>query len=122
VVLLFALGGSAFAGMPMHSNEMSCPMGGAMSGDMDCCKTALMHSQTLQVTSARLCCALNCSQDGTLPSNAASVSPPMQIPLPAFLVSPQPVTPSVFLLKPSDNTHGPPASDPVYIRNLSLLI
>ncbi|MEP6742654.1 MAG: hypothetical protein ABJB61_09160, partial [bacterium] len=67
LVLLLVLGGGAF-GMPMHSNEQSCPMGGPM-GDMDCCKAALMKNQTPQVTTARLCCALNCSQDGMTPSN-----------------------------------------------------
>ena len=34
LVLLLMLAGSAFAGIPLHSNEQSCPMGGAM-GDME---------------------------------------------------------------------------------------
>ncbi|HKP46815.1 MAG TPA: hypothetical protein VJT50_09460 [Pyrinomonadaceae bacterium] len=122
LALLLLLASSAFAGMPMHSNEQSCPMGSAM-GDMDCCKAALMQNQTPQVTTARLCCALNCSQDGTIPSNATRVSPPLQIPVAAYPVSIQPVVPSMFLVTRAANSHGPPtASHPAYIRNLSLLI
>ncbi len=122
LMLLLVLGGSALAGAPMHASEQSCPIGGAM-GDMDCCKAALMKNQTPQVTSARLCCALNCSQDGTTPSQGTRVSPPLQITLAAYPVNIQPILPSISPLRHAANSHGPPTdSQPAYIRNLSLLI
>ncbi len=69
LVLLLMLGGSAFAGIPLHSGERGCNM--TMEG-MDCCKAALMQSETPEVAAARLCCALNCSQPGaTMPSSTA---------------------------------------------------
>ena len=122
LMLLLALAGSVFAGMPLHSNEQSCPMGGEM-GDMDCCKVALMQNQTPQVATARLCCELNCSQDGTLPSNGLRISPPLQIALSAYPVTVQSILPSVSLLRHAANSHGPPTeSQPAYIRHLALLI
>ena len=122
LVLLLVFGGSALAGMPMHSDEQSCPIGGAM-GDMDCCKAALMKNQTPQVTSARLCCALNCSQDGTTPSQGMRVSPALQIALAAYPVNIQPILPAISPLRHAANSHGPPTdSQPAYIRHLALLI
>jgi len=55
LVILLVVAGSAVAGAPLHSNEQSCSMGGAM-GEMDCCKAALSHNNTPQVAGARLCC------------------------------------------------------------------
>ena len=77
LVLLLIVAGGAFAGTPLHSSEQSCSMGGAM-GEMDCCKAALSHNNTPQVASARLCCSLNCSQNGTTPSNGVRIQPRMQ--------------------------------------------
>ncbi len=77
LVLLLIVAGGAFAGTPLHSNEQSCSMGGAM-GEMDCCKAALSRRQTPQATAARLCCSLNCSQNGTTPSNGVRTSPQVQ--------------------------------------------
>lgn len=122
LVLLLMLGGSAVAGMPMHSSEQMCPMGGAM-GAMDCCKAALMKAQTAESASARLCCAVNCSKDGTSPTSSIRVS--LKLQLSSFQYPPvAPVTlPSIFALERIDRLHGPPAdSHPAYIRNLSLLI
>ncbi len=45
LVILLVVAGSAVAGAPLHSNEQSCSMGGAM-GEMDCCKAALSRSNT----------------------------------------------------------------------------
>jgi len=121
LVLLLIVAGGAFAGTPLHSSEQSCLMGGAM-GDMDCCKAALMKAQTAESVSARLCCALNCSKDGTSPSNSVRPSPQLQRAVSAYPVDAQQLLAIVY--SPSVNrSHGPPLySNPAYIRHLSLLI
>src|SRR5437867_3995053 len=121
LVLLLMVAGGAFAGTPLHSNEQSCSMGGAM-GEMDCCKAALMKAQTAESASARLCCALNCSRDGTTPSNSVRPSPQLQRSVSAYPVDAQPLLATVFFSR-FDRSHGPPLySNPAYIRHLSLLI
>src|SRR6266568_4631913 len=123
LILLLVLGGSALAGMPMHSNEQSCSMGGAM-GAMDCCKAALSRKNKPQVTVARLCCSLNCSQNGTTPSNSGRISPQSQAAPAATHPASTPTLPaSVLLTSHIRYSHGPPSdSNPAYIRNLALLI
>jgi len=118
------VGGSAVGGvpMPMHSGEQSCPMGGEM-GDMDCCKMELMAAQTVESTSARLCCALNCSKEGTSPSNSVRISPQLQLSIVPYPSAAQASLASLLLRGGIDSLHGPPVdSHPAYIRNLSLLI
>src|SRR5437899_12369688 len=88
LVLLMIVAGGAFAGTPLHSSEQSCSMGGAI-GEMDCCKAALMKAQTSESASAQLCCALNCSKEGTSPSNSVRPSPQLQLPFSAYLGSAQ---------------------------------
>ncbi len=122
LVILLVVAGSVVAGAPLHSNEQSCSMGGAM-GEMDCCKAALSHNNTPQVAGARLCCSLNCSQNGTTPSNGVRVQPKLQPTLSAHLTGAQAILPSVFLLRHSSQSHSPPTdSHPAYIRHLALLI
>src|SRR5437588_1805597 len=122
LVLLLIVAGGAFAGAPLHSNEHSCSMGGAMGG-MDCCKAALSHIHTPQVATARLCCSLNCSQNGTTPSNGVRVQSKMQPSLSVHLAGSQPIPPPVFLLRYNSHSHSPPLdSHPAYIRYLALLI
>src|SRR5713226_5765675 len=119
LVILLVVAGSAVAGAPLHSNEQSCSMGGAM-GEMDCCKAALSRSNTPQVANARLCCSLNCSQNGTTPSNGVRVQPKMQSSLSAHLAGAQAILP-LPLLRHSSHSHGPPTdSHPAYIRHLAL--
>ena len=121
LVLLMIVAGGAFAGMPLHSSEQSCPMGAAM-GEMDCCKAALMKAQTAESASARLCCALNCTKDGTSPDNSVRPSPQLQRSVSAYPVGTQPLLATVLSSR-VDRSHGPPAdSHPAYIRHLSLLI
>src|SRR5258707_13091228 len=75
LVLVLAIVGSAFAGIPLHSNERECTMP-EMSG-MDCCKKAAqVDGLTPEVSTARLCCALNCSQSGTTSSTASRLPRP----------------------------------------------
>jgi hypothetical protein len=121
LMLLLVLGGSALAGVPAHSSEQLCPMGGAM-GEMDCCKAALLKAQTAETVSARLCCAINCSKEGTSPTSGVQLSPKLRL----AIVQYPPVAaalPSIFKLARIDRLHGPPVdSNPAYIRHLSLLI
>src|ERR1043166_9440824 len=64
LVVLLILAGGAVSGVPLHSNEQECSMPG-MAG-MDCCKKAAQaESLAPEVVTARLCCALICSQSGT---------------------------------------------------------
>jgi len=122
LVILLVVAGSAIAGAPLHSNEQSCSMGGAM-GEMDCCKAALSHNNTPQVASARLCCSLNCSQNGTTPSNGIRLQPKMQPSLSAYLIGSLAILPPVSFLRHSNHSHSPPTdSHPAYIRHLALLI
>jgi len=122
LALLVVLAGSAFAGVPMHSGESECSMGAAMAG-MDCCKAALMGRQNPEVTAARLCCATNCSHDGSTPPSSLRVSPQSQPAVSDY----QPGTPalpaSLLLTARINRSHGPPTdSYPAYIRHLALLI
>jgi|SRR2546425_8008027 len=119
LVLVVTLGGSVLAGLPLHSNDTEC----TMSGMMDCCKAALSRSNTPQVASARLCCSLNCSPNGTTPSNGVRVQPKMQPSLSAHLAGSQVILPPVLFLRHSNHSHSPPTnSHPAYIRYLALLI
>jgi len=121
LVLLLIVAGGAFAGTPLHSVEQSCSMGGAM-GEMDCCKAALMKAQTAESASARLCCALNCSKDGTAPANSVRPSPQLQRSVSVYPLGAQ-VLLATVLFSRVDRSHGPPRySNPAYIRHLSLLI
>ena len=122
LVLLLIVAGGAFAGTPLHSSEQSCSIGGAM-GEMDCCKAALIKAQPPESVSARLCCAVNCSKEGTSPTNGVRFSPQLQLSVSAYPVRAQSLLPTIPLLGNIDRLHGPPTdSNPAYIRHLSLLI
>jgi len=119
LVLVVTLGGSVLAGIPLHSNDNEC----TMSGVMDCCRAALNRSNTPQVASARLCCSLNCSQNGTTPANGLRVQPKMQPSLSAHPSGAQAILPSMPVLRLSSHSHGPTTdSNPAYVRHLALLI
>jgi|SRR6266850_7039814 len=122
LALLLVLAGSAFAGVPMHSGESECSMGAAMAG-MDCCKAALMGAEAPEVTAARLCCATNCSHDGSTPPSSSRVSPQSR-PAVSDYQQGAPALPIYLLLTARINrSHGPPTdSHPAYIRHLALLI
>src|SRR6266403_3539140 len=123
LVLVLVIGGSVFAGIPLHPNEQECSMPD-MAG-MDCCeKAAQSESLTPEVSTARLCCALNCSQSGTTGSTGS------QLPRPsgsqAIAIHPasvQPIVGSPHLSLRSSWADSPPLySNPAYIRHLALLI
>ncbi|CAN5797233.1 hypothetical protein BH20ACI3_BH20ACI3_06380 [soil metagenome] len=120
LILILTLGASVSAGMPLHANEEKCAHG--MSG-MDCCKTAQGYGDKTEVASARVCCAVNCTQSGaTGPSGVhlRRTLTALAAVHPAVIQPPMP-TPIQFLV--SRWAHSPPlSSNPAYIRNLALLI
>jgi hypothetical protein len=118
--LLLVLAGSASAGIPLRFGESGCNMPEMM--DMDCCKAALLQSQTSEVANAKLCCALNCAQNGTTsPPSGVRVTPPATARLLDYPAIPQPKLNAAFFRR-IDSSHGPPSSSPTYLRNLALLI
>ena len=122
LLLLLMLASSGFAGVPLRSGESECSMGRAMDG-MDCCKAALMGGETPEATAARLCCAINCSHEGSTPPAGLRVSPQSQ-PAVSDYQPGTPALPAPLLLTARINrSHGPPTdSHPAYIRHLALLI
>lgn len=119
-LLILTVASSVAAGMPLHSNEQACSMG----DDMDCCKKALLAAQTPEVTAARLCCAVNCSTEGTSnPTNTSTVLSQSQLILSAHPAAAPALLNSHFALRFVAASHRPPAySEPAYIRHLALLI
>jgi hypothetical protein len=122
LVLLLVLAGSAFAGVPLHSGESECSMGQAMEG-MDCCKAALMGGASAETDAARLCCAIDCSHEGSTPPSGVRVSPQSRPAVSDYqLVMPSLPDP-ILLTARLNRSHGPPTdSHPAYIRHLALLI
>lgn len=114
--LLLVFAGSAFAGVPLEFGNDEC----SMHPGMDCCKVARAQTPTPEVADAKLCCALNCAQNGMMSQpNVRRVTPP------AVRASLHPaLTPPAldFLVHRIDRLHGPPQSEPAYLRNLALLI
>jgi hypothetical protein len=120
LILLLVLVGGVFAGVPLHFGESEC---GMKMMDMDCCKAALLQIETPEVADAKLCCALNCAQNGTTsPTNAVRVTPPSPMRASSHPAIAQPLPNSSFLFHHIDQLHGPPNSGPTYLRNLTLLI
>src|SRR5437667_11820091 len=80
LVLLLVIAGGALAGVPLHSGESECSMGGMMA--MDRCKAALLQKEMPEVANAKLCRALNCPQNRTtsFPGHVRN-SPPSQLAL-----------------------------------------
>ena len=115
--LVLLLAGSAFAGVPMNFGD-----GGCMHG-MDCCKAALSQQVTPDVADAKLCCALECAQNGTTsPGKAGRVTSHAPVPASTHPVLIRPLANQSLVFHHIDRLHGPPASGPVYLRNLALLI
>jgi hypothetical protein len=118
--LLLVLVGAAFAGVPLHSGESEC---GMSMVDMDCCKAALLQQQTPEVADAKLCCALNCAQNGTTsPPGSVRITPPTPARMSSSPLIAQALPNPSFRFQSIDRFHGPPVSAPSYLRNLALLI
>ena len=92
-------------------------------GGMDCCKAALMQGQTPQASVARLCCALNCSKEGTAPTSGLKLSPQLQLSISTYPAIPHSPLTAPALVRRFGPSHGPPTEfNPAYILNLALLI
>src|SRR5437868_8517145 len=116
--LVLLLAGSAFAGVPINFGNGECSMHG-----MDCCKAALSQQGTPDVADAKLCCALECAQNGTTsPGKAARLTSRAPVSASMHPVLIRPVACQSLVFHHIDRLHGPPASGPVYLRNLALLI
>src|SRR3989442_943146 len=123
LALVLVIGGSVFAGLPLHSNEEECSLPGMAS--MDCCKKAAQaEGLKPEISTARLCCALNCSQSGTTGSRGSQLPRPSTSQVIAIHpASGQPVVGPPHLSLCSSWAHSPPSySNPAYIRHLALLI
>src|SRR6266403_230775 len=122
LILVLVVCGSVFAGIPLHSNEQECSIPD-MAG-MDCCKKATQaETLTPEVSTARLCCALNCSQSGTTGSTGSQLPRPSSQ---AIAIHPSAAQPLAAMLPLSIHSSWadspPPYSNPAYIRHLALLI
>jgi len=122
LMLILVIGGSVLTGIPFHSNEQECSMP-EMAG-MDCCKRAAQaETLTPEVSTARLCCALNCSQNGTTGSTGSQLPRPSSQAIAIYPRIAQPlIGPPHHPIRSSWADSPPPYSNPAYIRHLALLI
>jgi hypothetical protein len=117
IVLVAAMVGSV-VGVGAHEREGSCPM----SNMPDCCKKAQSANSTPEVSMARLCCNLNCSEPGSSGSNtsASFSSQPGSVPVAVL-----PKLASFRDVKLLSSVTGSPHakdSNPKYLQHLALLI
>jgi len=123
LALILVIGGSVCAGIPLHSNEQECGMP-EMAG-MDCCKKAAQAGPiTPEISTARLCCALVCSQSGTTGSTGTKLPRPstnQSFSICQSFVQPSVLSPQISLRSRWSDS-PPPYSNPAYIRHLALLI
>jgi hypothetical protein len=119
-ILIVAMLGSAVAGVHARESEGKCPM----SGMMDCCETAREKGNAPEVSMARLCCNLNCSEPGTtVPSSSTSFSPSPAMALHTGAVPPAAASsPYMGLPRSYSASSHQTDSNPAYIRHLALLI
>ena len=109
------LGGAVGAGA--HEGE------GSMANMPDCCKKAQSANNGPQVSMARLCCNLNCSEPGSGGSNASSsFSTQQAITLNGSVVPNATPFSDVALLGRYSQSSHPHDSNPKYIQHLALLI
>lgn len=122
LILVVIVGSGTLTGVPFRFAEQTCSMDHVM-GDMACCDSALLLVDNAQAATARLCCALNCAQEGTAPVKVARFAPQLQLTDVSYrLVAQTSLTPH-FRHRQFDSSHGPPNdSHPAYLRNLALLI
>lgn len=117
LLVVAMLGGAV--GVGAHEGEGSCPM----TNMPDCCKKAHLGGNAAEVSMARLCCNLNCSEPGSSgTSNSSSISP-LQGTTSNMAIVPSVAAFSGFVLTASylqaTSSHY---SSPKYIQHLALLI
>jgi hypothetical protein len=117
VLVTSLLGG--LVGVGPHEGEGACPM----TNMPDCCKKAHSASNTPEVSMARLCCNLNCSEPGSSGTNASSSFSPQPGIAPNSVLIPG-VAPynAVALSSRYTTSTLPQDSGPKYIQHLALLI
>jgi hypothetical protein len=115
--LVAAMLGGVF-GAGAHQGEGSCPL----SNLPDCCKKAHSSSNATEVSMARLCCNLNCSEPGSGGGSASSSFSLQQVAAPLSVVIPQPFVFDYVALKRSNQTSSLTDFHPKYIQHLALLI
>ena len=117
--LVLMLAGSASAGLPLPFGGDECEM----HPGMDCCAIARTQTTTPEAASAKLCCALICAANGTTsPPNVVRVSSPPSVRASSHPALSNPIRiPSLFIHN-IDRLHGPPNSEPTYLRNNAFLI
>jgi hypothetical protein len=112
-LLVAAMLGGAL-GVGAHEGE------GSMAGMPDCCKKAQSASGSPQVSMARLCCNLNCSEPGSTSSFSFSTQQPIA---PQGAVLPTALSfRSIRSLGRYSQAPHPGDSNPKYIQHLALLI
>jgi hypothetical protein len=117
-LLILAVTANAAVGVHADRHEGSCPM----ANMPDCCKKAHSTSNAPEVSMARLCCNLNCSEPGSGGTNNSSgISPQGTTPSPAIIPSAAPFK-DFTLLSRYAHTSTPHDSGPKYIQHLALLI
>jgi hypothetical protein len=118
LTLMAAMLGDAI-GLGAHEQEGSCPM----TNLPDCCKKAKSASNSPEVSMARLCCNLNCSEPGSSGSSTSSTVSPQQGTAPNAATIPNATPFNGFVLSgryaPTFSHHD---SNPKYIQHLALLI
>jgi hypothetical protein len=119
VLLVLVLAGSASAGLPLPFSADECDM----HHGMNCCKVARTQGATPEIASAKLCCALSCAQNGTTsPPNVVRISSPPSARASSHPALTHPLRVPALQSHHIDRRHGPPKSEPAYLRNLALLI
>jgi hypothetical protein len=117
LVLLAAMLGGV-VGIGAHQGEGSCPL----SNVPDCCKKARSSSKAPEVSMARLCCNLNCSEPGSSEGSGSAGFSSQQTSTPFPTVVPQPLFFAWVALNPHSRIFHLPDSNPKYIKHLALLI
>src|SRR2546423_4673323 len=115
-VIAATLGG--VVGVGAHQGEGSCPF----SNVPDCCKKAHSSSKTPEVSLARLCCNLNCSEPGSSGASVSARFSSQQGSTPSPAVVPQPLVFRWVALNLHRRNSHLPNSNPKYIQHLALLI
>lgn len=116
VLVAAMLGGVMGAGA--HEGEGSCPL----TNMPDCCKKAHSSGNSSEVSMARLCCNLNCSEPGSSgSSSSASFSPQQTITPNGAVPNAAPFSNLALAGRYSRSPH-PYDSSPKYIQHLALLI
>jgi hypothetical protein len=106
-------------GAGAHEQEGICPL----TKMAECCKKALAAKKTPEVSMARLCCNLNCSEPGSSGSNTSSSFSPQPVTAPIVAVIPK-AAPFNSRDSLGRFAHLPHLQDssPKYIQHLALLI